>query len=75
MKVFSDDFSTSGPLGIYHVKYSADISSGLLSDCQNTSIADLTYTVNVVNTCPSASIQIYVQVEKWLVDDVIVPSG
>ena len=51
LKVFSDDFSASGPLGIYHVKYRADVSSGLLNDCQNNPISDLTFNVNVVNTC------------------------
>ena len=52
VKVFSDDFSASGPLGDYKVSYSA------LNGCQNSAIADLTYTVRVINACPTSTIQI-----------------
>ena len=59
VKVFSDDLSPSGPLGIYNIKYSADFSSGFLNGCQNVNpIADLSFTVNVVNNCPNSLIQI-----------------
>ena len=50
VKVFSNDFTASGPDGVYHVKYKA------VAQCQNWSIDDLTYTVNVINNCPISMI-------------------
>ena len=59
VKVFSDDFSTPGPEGLYTIRYAADfVDKMLLDECQNTSVPVLSYQVNIVNNCPFAQISI-----------------